>query len=161
MEVRNDPPEHRVSSLARRYIHASFLRRYPQHAGRRNGRQYAGPVTISVTQSDAPNVTSAPTPVRGAPASMQNVLSAPSGQVATTTPLSSWAFFRWLLQLRVFRFGFLQDGSIFFRAIANRRFYCGSEDGFCAGSATDTRQALKAISITPTFLMSYTTCDGI
>jgi len=59
MEVRNDPPEYRVSSVARRYIRASFLRRNPQHAGRRDGRQYAGAVTISITQSDASDVTSA------------------------------------------------------------------------------------------------------
>jgi hypothetical protein len=59
MEVRNDPPEYRVTSIARRYIHAFFLRRNPQHAGCGDGRQYAGAVAISFTQSDAPDVTSA------------------------------------------------------------------------------------------------------
>jgi hypothetical protein len=59
MEGRNDPPEYRVTSVARQYIHASFLRRNPQYVRCRDGRQYAGKVAISFTQSDAPNVTSA------------------------------------------------------------------------------------------------------
>ena len=60
MEGRNDPPEYRVSSIARQYIHASFLRRVPQHVGCGDGWRYAGAGTISVTQSDAPDVTYAP-----------------------------------------------------------------------------------------------------
>jgi hypothetical protein len=64
MEGRNDPPEYRVSSIARQYIHASFLRRNPQHAGCGHGREYAGAVTISFTQSDASDVTSATASLR-------------------------------------------------------------------------------------------------
>jgi len=66
MEVRNDSlqsrivlAEYRFSGIARQYIHASFLWCNPQHAGCRHGRQYAGAVAISFTQSDAPDVTSA------------------------------------------------------------------------------------------------------
>jgi len=64
MEGRNDPPEYRVNSIARQYIHASFLRRNPQHAGCGHGREYAGAVTISFTQSDASDVTSASASLR-------------------------------------------------------------------------------------------------
>ena len=66
MEVRNDSlqsrivlAEYRVSPIDRQYIHASFLWCNPQHAGCRDGRQYAGAVAISFTQSDASDVTSA------------------------------------------------------------------------------------------------------
>jgi hypothetical protein len=64
MEGRNDPPEYRVSGIARQYIHASFLRRNPQHAECGHGRRYAGAVTISFTQSDASDVTSASASLR-------------------------------------------------------------------------------------------------
>ena len=64
MEGRNDPPEYRVSSIARQYIYASFLRRNPQHAGCGHGREYAGAVTISFTQPDASDVTSATASLR-------------------------------------------------------------------------------------------------
>jgi hypothetical protein len=59
MEVRNDPPEYRVTSITCRYVYAFFLRCNPQHAWCGDGRQYAGPVTVSFTQPDAPDVTSA------------------------------------------------------------------------------------------------------
>jgi hypothetical protein len=60
MEGRNDPSEYGVSSIARRYIHASFLRCNPQHAGWWDWRQYAGAVAISFTQSHATDVTITP-----------------------------------------------------------------------------------------------------
>jgi hypothetical protein len=52
-----------VIYIDHKYIHASFLRRNPQHAECGHGRQYAG-AAISFTQSDASDVTSATASLR-------------------------------------------------------------------------------------------------
>ena len=98
MEGRNDPPEYRVSSIARQYIHASFLRRNPQHAGCGHGREYAGAVTISFTQSDASDVTSATASLRSVrPATVVFHFSALAFRAAFTLLIEAFSRFSTLV----------------------------------------------------------------